>query len=78
MPERSSRAAARKAVAHAGALLLVADLLEDVGQQILGLLVARLGIDQLVQNFLGMAVLPWSKSSLPLAMMFSAPPIIST
>ena len=40
-----------------GAFLLVADLLEDVSQQVLGLLVLGLGIDQLVQDLLGVSVL---------------------
>ena len=41
-----------EAVAQPGVLLLVAELLEDVGQQVLGGLVVRLGLHQLVQDLL--------------------------
>ncbi len=47
----------QEAVAQPRVLLLVADLLEDIGQQVLGWLVVRLGLYQLVENFLGQQVL---------------------
>ena len=47
----------QEAVANAWAFLLVAELLERVRQQILGCGVGWLGIDQLVEEFHGLAVL---------------------
>ena len=41
------------AVPQAGVFLLIADLLEDVGKKVLGVLVARLGLHELVHDFLG-------------------------
>jgi hypothetical protein len=53
MPLRTGQ----EAVAHAGALLLVADLLEDLGQQVFGRLVVRFCVDQLIENLHGQAIL---------------------
>ena len=57
MPVAQLVGAGEEAVAQAGVFLLVADLLEDVGQQVLGLLVVGLGVDELVEDFRGEQVL---------------------
>ena len=46
-----------EAVAQAGILLLVANLLEDIGQQVFRFLIGGFGVDELVQDFLGKQVL---------------------
>ena len=60
-PLRNSRpefvGGGEETVPQTGVLLLVADLLEHVRQQILGGLVLRFGLHQLVQDFLGEEVL---------------------
>lgn len=56
-PERSSKRGGEEAVTDAGALPLVADLLEGVGQQVAGVGVVRLGVDELVEDLDGQQVL---------------------
>ena len=46
-----------EAVPQAGVLLLVSELLEDIRQQILGGLILRFGLHQLVDDLLGEQVL---------------------
>ena len=68
-----------EAVAQARVLLLVAELLEDVGEQVLGLGVVRLGLDQLVHDLRGEQVLALRRAARGRGRGSSRePPIIST
>ncbi|MNT70182.1 hypothetical protein D3C72_2085400 [compost metagenome] len=57
----------KETVAHTGAFFLITDLLIDVRQQLLGLAVLWLGVHQLVENFIGFAVLALIEQGLALA-----------
>jgi hypothetical protein len=78
MPLRSSYAAGEEAVAQARILLLVAELLEHVGEQVLGRLVLRLGLHELVQDLLREQVLALVVQLLAARQDLLPPPIIST
>ena len=57
MPDPQLVSGGKEAVTQAGVLLLVAKLLEDVREQVLGVVVVRLGLHQLVHDLRGEQIL---------------------
>ncbi|MNW18996.1 hypothetical protein D3C71_2188000 [compost metagenome] len=55
-----------EAVAHAGTFFLIADLLINIRQQVLGLAVFGFGVHQFIENLIGFAVLALIKQGFPL------------
>ena len=67
-----------EAVPEPRILLLVADLLEDVGEQVLCFCVVRLSLDELVHDLRGEQIFPFVVQLLAASENLLAPPIIST